>query len=144
VQNKRKNKESLPPGHRLDISELKQVTFLTTRTARVTSEDWVKGCDWLKTSTLLPVDVDVRVVKNVTCLSSLLNQMYHSVSMSMVFVSAIFSWLITICTRQMTRATFTAKIAAIADATPCHTFGGIQAPFCFDRSATDGKVYARF
>ena len=51
-------------------SELKQVTFLTTRTAWVTSEDWVKGCDWWKTSTLLPVDV--RVVKNVTCLSSLL------------------------------------------------------------------------
>jgi hypothetical protein len=46
------------------------VTFLTTRTARVTSEDWVKGCDWWKTSTLLPVDV--RVVKNVTCLSSLI------------------------------------------------------------------------
>jgi hypothetical protein len=37
------------------ISELKQVTFLTTRTAWVTSEDWVKGCDWWKTSTLLPV-----------------------------------------------------------------------------------------
>jgi hypothetical protein len=46
-------------------SEFKQVTFLTTRTAWVTSEDWVKGCDWWKTSTLLPVDV--RVVKNVTC-----------------------------------------------------------------------------
>jgi hypothetical protein len=46
------------------------VTFLPTRTAWVTSEDWVKGCDWWKTSTLLPVDV--RVVKNVTCLSSLL------------------------------------------------------------------------
>jgi hypothetical protein len=46
-------------------SELKQVTFLTTRTAWVTSEDWVKGCDWWKTSILLPVDV--RVVKNVTC-----------------------------------------------------------------------------
>jgi hypothetical protein len=52
------------------ISELKQVTFLTTRTAWVTSEDRVKGCDWWKTSTLLPVDV--RVVKNITCLSSLL------------------------------------------------------------------------
>ena len=53
------------------ISELKQVTILTTQTAWVTSEDWVKGCDWWKTSTLLPVDV--RVVKNVTCLSSLLS-----------------------------------------------------------------------
>jgi hypothetical protein len=41
------------------FSELKQVTFLTTRTARVTSKDWVKGCDWRKTSTLLPVDVRV-------------------------------------------------------------------------------------
>jgi hypothetical protein len=29
-------------------SELKQVTFLTTRTAWVTSKDWVKGCDWWK------------------------------------------------------------------------------------------------
>jgi hypothetical protein len=48
----------------IDISELKQVTFLTTRTAWVTSEDWVKGCDWWKTSTLLPVGV--HVVKNVT------------------------------------------------------------------------------
>jgi hypothetical protein len=56
-------------GHGYDISELKQVTFLTTRTAWVTSEDWVKGCDWWKTSILLPVDV--RAVKNVTCLSSL-------------------------------------------------------------------------
>jgi hypothetical protein len=53
------------------ISELKQVTFLTTRTAWVTSEDWVKDCYWWKTSTLLPVGV--RVVKNVTCLSSLLS-----------------------------------------------------------------------
>jgi hypothetical protein len=52
------------------ISGLKQATFLTTRTAWVSSEDWVKGCDWWKTSTLLPVDV--RAVKNVTCLSSLL------------------------------------------------------------------------
>jgi hypothetical protein len=33
-------------GKSLPNSELKQVTFLTTRTARVTSEDWVKGCDW--------------------------------------------------------------------------------------------------
>jgi hypothetical protein len=55
-----------------NISEVKQVTFLTTRTAWVTSEDWVKGCDWWKTSILLPVDV--RVVKNVTCLSSLLDK----------------------------------------------------------------------
>jgi hypothetical protein len=46
------------------------VTFLTTRTAWVTSEDWVKGCVWWKTSTLLPVNV--RLVKNVTCLSSLI------------------------------------------------------------------------
>jgi hypothetical protein len=50
-------------------SELKQVTFLTTPTAWVTSEDWVKGCDWWKTSILLPVDV--RVVKNLTCLIKL-------------------------------------------------------------------------
>ena len=56
--------------HENNNSELKQVTFLTTRTARVTLKDWVKGCDWRKTSTLLPVDV--RVVKNVTCLSSLM------------------------------------------------------------------------
>ena len=28
------------------ISELKQVTFLTKRTAYVTLEDWVKGYDW--------------------------------------------------------------------------------------------------
>ena len=50
--------------------ELKQPTFLTTRTARVTSKDWAKNCDWLITSNLLPVDV--RVVKNVACLSSLI------------------------------------------------------------------------
>jgi hypothetical protein len=61
-------------------SELKQVTFLTTRTAWVTSwsEDWVKGCDWWKTSTLLPVYV--RVVKNVTCLNSLLYQIISLVN----------------------------------------------------------------
>jgi hypothetical protein len=35
-------------------------------------------------------------------------------------------------TRQMTRATFTAKMAAIAHAIPRHTFGGIQALF-FDQ-----------
>jgi hypothetical protein len=48
--------------------------------------------------------------------------------------------LITNCTRQMTRATLAAKIAAIAYAMPRHTFGGIQALFCFDHSATDGKI----
>ena len=45
------------------ISELKQATFLTTRTAWVTLKDWVKNVDWLITSNLLPGDV--RVVKNV-------------------------------------------------------------------------------
>ena len=59
-------------------SELKQVTFLTTRTAWVTSEDWVKGCDWWKTSILLPVDV--RVVKNVTCLSSLMSLILYAIT----------------------------------------------------------------
>jgi hypothetical protein len=53
----------------LIISELKQATFLTTRTAWVTSKDWVKNVDWLITSNLLPVNV--RVVKNVTGLNSL-------------------------------------------------------------------------
>jgi hypothetical protein len=45
----------------------------------------------------------------------------------MIFVSAIFARLL----RQMTRATLTAKMAAIAHAIPRHTFGGIQALFLF-------------
>jgi hypothetical protein len=55
-------------------------------------------------------------------------------------MSAIFASLITNCTRQMMRATLTAKMAAIAHAMPRHTFGGIQALFCFDLYANDGKV----
>jgi hypothetical protein len=49
----------------------------------------------------------------------------------MIFVPAIFARLITNCTRQMTRVTITAKMAAIAHAMPRHTFGGIQALFLF-------------
>jgi hypothetical protein len=40
----------------------------------------------------------------------------------------------------MTRATLTAKMAAIADAMPRHTLVGSRLFFCFDYSATDGKV----
>jgi hypothetical protein len=43
----------------------------------------------------------------------------------LIFVSAIFASL----SRQMTRTTLTAKMAAIAHAIPRHTFGGIQALF---------------
>jgi hypothetical protein len=49
------------PAEEVAISELKQATFLTTRTAWVTLKDWVKNVDWLITSNLLPVNV--RVVK---------------------------------------------------------------------------------
>jgi hypothetical protein len=56
----------------LDSSELKQATFLTTRTAWVTLKDWVENVDWLITSNLLPVNV--RVVKNVAWLSSLVTE----------------------------------------------------------------------
>jgi hypothetical protein len=45
----------------------------------------------------------------------------------MIFVSAIFASL----SRQMTRATLTAKMAAIAHAILRHTFGAIQALFFF-------------
>jgi hypothetical protein len=57
------------------ISTLKQATFLTTRTARVTLKDWVKNVDWLMTSNLLPVNV--RVVKNVSCLSSVISFLWR-------------------------------------------------------------------
>ena len=75
--------------------------------------------------------------------------MSHSVSIPMIFVSAIFARLITNCTRQMTRTTLTAKMAAIAHAMPRHTSDGIQALFCLTTldlppTAKFNKVIAGF
>jgi hypothetical protein len=44
----------------------------------------------------------------------------------------------------MTRATLTAKMAAIAHAMPRHTFGGSRFFFRFDHSATDCKALKNY
>jgi hypothetical protein len=71
-------KVSLPgfqKGARFSISELKQVTFLTTRTSTGSKVDVFHQSQPLTQSS--DVTHAVRVVKNVTCLSSLLSYYLH-------------------------------------------------------------------
>jgi hypothetical protein len=65
---------------RVDISELKQVTFLTTRTSTGSKVDVFHQSQSLTQSS--DVTHAVRVVKNVTCLSSLLSYINTALSQS--------------------------------------------------------------